>query len=170
MLFTFWLLKSLNLSKAIRPLCITFGSPLLGDAQLQSALNFSTWKHCFLNVAYTQDPRPQYFQPPGGSSIFKPFGTFRLCSASGCTCSDDPDFIMEQLFSSKSHNPDNQDFDFLFNYGQILEDLKRKALCSNDFNSTEGERNTIQACIMTQLSGIGVLRPQVAKFRYTLNF
>ncbi|KAM1868734.1 hypothetical protein ACFX15_044202 [Malus domestica] len=46
-LFTLWLLQSLDLSKAKRPLCITFGSPLIGDEQLRKCvLEFSTVGVC----------------------------------------------------------------------------------------------------------------------------
>ncbi|KAB2623731.1 senescence-associated carboxylesterase 101-like [Pyrus ussuriensis x Pyrus communis] len=40
-LFTLWLLQSLDLSKAKRPLCITFGSPLIGDEQLRQCVSQS---------------------------------------------------------------------------------------------------------------------------------
>lgn len=103
MLFAFWLLNSLDSSKTKRPLCITFGSPLLGDEQLRQCVSkISTWNYCFLHVASTQDPTPKFFQRQCMSGEYKPFGTFLLCSASGCACSEDPDFILEQLAAPNS--------------------------------------------------------------------
>lgn len=162
MLFAFWLLKSLDSSKTKRPLCITFGSPLLGDEQLRQCVSkISTWNYCFLHVASTQGPTPKFFQQQCMSGEYKPFGTFLLCSASGCACSEDPDFILEQLVAPNCQSPQIQGLD----YGQILEYLKRRALCNNGF-MFEGEIDPLKASIETQLLAIGVLLPQVAKFQY----
>ncbi|PRQ53806.1 putative carboxylesterase [Rosa chinensis] len=151
MLFSFWLLKSLDSSKSKRLLCITFGSPLLGDEQLRQCVSkFSTWNYCFLHVVSNKDPTPKLFQPPGPSGVYKPFGTFLLCSASGCACFEDPDFILGQLVAYDSQSPD---------YGQILEDFKLRAFCNNSFKF-EGEIDPLQASIKTQLLAIGVLLPQ----------
>ncbi|KAM1273444.1 hypothetical protein ACFX2H_023335 [Malus domestica] len=96
-LFTLWLLQSLNLSKAKRPLSITYGSPLTGDKQLrQCVLQFSTWSSCFLNVASINDPVPKAFLTASQASDYKPFGTFLLCSASGGSCLEDPDAILQE--------------------------------------------------------------------------
>ncbi|TQD86482.1 hypothetical protein C1H46_027971 [Malus baccata] len=71
-LFTLWLLQSLDLSKAKRPLCITFGSPLIGDEQLRKCvLEFSTWSSCFLNVASINDPVPKVFLTSQGRKVEK---------------------------------------------------------------------------------------------------
>ncbi|XP_062010032.1 senescence-associated carboxylesterase 101-like isoform X1 [Rosa rugosa] len=148
-LFTLWLLQGLNLSKAKRPLCVTFGSPLVGDEHLQQCvLQFSTWKSCFLHIVSNQDPTPQLFisRNPGE---YKPFGTFLLCSASGCACFEDPDIILEQLVKTNSQNQQ-------CHYGKILGDLKCKALCSV-LKSTEAERDSLQASLITQLQAIGIL-------------
>ncbi|KAM5581549.1 senescence-associated carboxylesterase 101-like [Rosa sericea] len=148
-LFTLWLLQGLNLSKAKRPLCVTFGSPLVGDEHLQQCvLQFSTWKSCFLHIVSNQDPTPKLFisRKPGA---YKPFGTFLLCSASGCACFEDPDIILDQLVKTNSQNQE-------CHYGKILGDLKCKALC-NVLKSTEAERDSLQASLITQLQAIGIL-------------
>ncbi|XP_062018527.1 senescence-associated carboxylesterase 101-like [Rosa rugosa] len=149
-LFTLWLLQGFNLSRANkRPLCVTFGSPLVGDEHLrQCVLQFSTLKSCFLHVVSNQDPTPQLFisRNPGA---YKPFGTFLLCSASGCACFEDPDIILEQLVKTNSQNQE-------CHYGKILGDLKCKALC-NVLKSTEAERDSLQASLITQLQAIEIL-------------
>ncbi|KAM5581552.1 hypothetical protein ABKV19_010674 [Rosa sericea] len=137
-LFTLWLLEDLNLSKTKPPLCITFGSPLVGDEQLRKCvLEFSAWKSCFLHIVSDQDHTPKIFMSRNTTGAYKPFGTFLLCSASGCACSEDPDFISEQFVPTNSHSAQTQDPNLGFSYGQILEDLKRKALC-NVFKSIGG--------------------------------
>ncbi|KAI4352685.1 hypothetical protein L6164_006910 [Bauhinia variegata] len=88
-LFTIWLLDIIGSGKK-RPLCITFGSPLIGDQNLQKAISqHSTWNSCFFNVASHLDPVPRMFISPHTSPlselstqtiVYKPFGTFLLLS------------------------------------------------------------------------------------------
>ncbi|KAK9925214.1 hypothetical protein M0R45_033545 [Rubus argutus] len=159
-LFTLWLLQGLNLSKTKRPLCVTFGSPLVGDEDLrQCVLQFLTWKSCFLHIASNQDPTPSAFLSRNTISAYKPFGTFLLCSASGCACFEDPDIILEQLVKTNSQNAQNQDLNFGCHYGKILGDLKCISL-RNAFKSTEGLADSLQASIITQLRAIDVLSQQ----------
>ncbi|KAL6139645.1 hypothetical protein ACLB2K_057947 [Fragaria x ananassa] len=151
-LFTLLLLQDLNKSKAKRPLCVTFGSPLVGDEQLrQCVLQFSTWKSCFLHIVSNQDPTPQLFisRNPGA---YKPFGTFLLCSASGCACFEDPDIILEQLMKT---DPQNQEY----HYGHILGDLKCKALC-NVSKTTDADIDSLQASLITQLEASLIIQLQ----------
>ncbi|KAM1918921.1 hypothetical protein FF1_023486 [Malus domestica] len=157
-LFTLWLLQSLNLSKAKRPLCITFGSPLTGDEQLrQCVLQFSTWSSCFLNVASINDPVPKAFLTASQASDYKPFGTFLLCSASGGSCFEDPDAILQLLVETGSQSAQiqgpNLGFQY-FDYGQILSDLKLKAFSRDVFELVEEDRVPLKAGIKTQLAAI----------------
>ncbi|KAL6143336.1 hypothetical protein ACLB2K_054031 [Fragaria x ananassa] len=159
-LFTLWLLEGLDLLKTKRPLCITFGSPLVGDEHLQKCLlEFSTWKSCFLHIVSDQDHAPKFFLSRNTTGAYKPFGTFLLCSASGCACSEDPDFILEQFVTTNSQSAQTQDSNLGFPYGQILEDLKRKALC-NISKSIGGVSDPLQASIITQLLAVGVITQQ----------
>ncbi|CAN6572152.1 unnamed protein product [Malus baccata var. baccata] len=157
-LFTLWLLQSLNLSKAKRPLCITFGSPLTGDEQLrQCVLQFSTWSSCFLNVASINDPVPKAFLTASQASNYKPFGTFLLCSASGGSCFDDPDAILQLLVDTGSQSAQiqgpNLGFQY-FDYGQILSDLKLKVFSRDVLELVEEDRVPLKAGIKTQLAAI----------------
>ncbi|KAE8689311.1 Detected protein of confused Function [Hibiscus syriacus] len=65
-LFTLWLLEGLDISKEKRPLCLTFGSPLLGDKGFQQAISeHPAWHSCFLHVAATsKDSIPRLFIAP----------------------------------------------------------------------------------------------------------
>ncbi|CAN6702657.1 unnamed protein product [Malus baccata var. baccata] len=163
-LFTLWLLQSLDLSKAKRPLCITFGSPLIGDEKLRKCvLEFSTWSSCFLNVASINDPVPKVFLTSQGSG-YKPFGTFLLCSSSGGSCIEDADAILQLLVETSSQcvqNPVLNSGTQLFDYGKILNDLKTKALFRDVFELVEEDRVPLNAGIKTQLAAIlGVLSSQ----------
>ncbi|KAM1565720.1 hypothetical protein ACFX1Z_044485 [Malus domestica] len=163
-LFTLWLLQSLDLSKAKRPLCITFGSPLIGDEQLRKCvLEFSTWSSCFLNVASINDPVPKVFLTSQGSG-YKPFGTFLLCSSPGGSCIEDADAILQLLVETSSQcvqNPVPNSGTQLFDYGKILNDLKTKALFRDVFELVEEDRVPLNAGIKTQLAAIlGVLSSQ----------
>ncbi|XP_068334969.1 senescence-associated carboxylesterase 101-like [Pyrus communis] len=164
-LFTLWLLESLDFSKAKRPLCITFGSPLIGDEKLrQCVLEFSTWTSCFLNVASINDPVPKVFLTSQASG-YKPFGTFLLCSSSGGSCFEDADAILQLLVETNSQcvqNPVPNSGTQLFDYGKILNDLKTKALSRDDFELVEEDRVPLKAGIKTQLAAIlGVLSSQL---------
>ncbi|KAM1460640.1 hypothetical protein TB2_044930 [Malus domestica] len=163
-LFTLWLLQSLDLLKAKHLLCITFGSPLIGDEQLrQCVLEFSTWSSCFLNVASINDPVPKVFLTSQGSG-YKPFGTFLLCSSSGGSCIEDADAILQLLVETSSQcvqNPVPNSGTQLFDYGKILNDLKTKALSRDVFELVEEDRVPLKAGIKTQLAAIlGVLSSQ----------
>ncbi|XP_048433850.1 senescence-associated carboxylesterase 101 [Pyrus x bretschneideri] len=159
-LFTLWLLQILDLSKAKRPLCITFGSPLIGDENLrQCVLEFSTWSSCFLNVASINDPVPKVFLTSQASG-YKPFGTFLLCSSSGGSCFEDADAILQLLVETSSHSVPNSGTQF-FDYGKILNDLKTKALSRDVFELVEEDRVPLKAGIKTQLAALlGVLSSQ----------
>ncbi|KAM2858588.1 hypothetical protein COP2_024105 [Malus domestica] len=157
-LFTLWLLQSLDLSKVKRPLCITFGSPLIGDGNLrQCVLQFSKWSSCFLNVASINDPVPKVFLTASQASDYKPFGTFLLCSASGCSCFEDPNAILQLLVETSSQSAQiqgpNSGIQF-FDYGQILSDLKLKAFSRDVFELVEEDRFPLKAGIKTQLAAI----------------
>ncbi|KAB2623732.1 senescence-associated carboxylesterase 101-like [Pyrus ussuriensis x Pyrus communis] len=164
-LFTLWLLQTLDLSKSKRPLCITFGSPLIGDEQLrQYVLQVSTWSSCFLNVASINDPVPKVFLTASQASGYKPFGTFLLCSASGGSCFEDPDAILQLLVETSSQSAQiqgpNLGFQY-FDYGQILNDLKIKAFSRDVFELVEEDRIPLKAGIKTRLAAIfGVLSSQ----------
>ncbi|XP_004296569.1 PREDICTED: senescence-associated carboxylesterase 101-like [Fragaria vesca subsp. vesca] len=159
-LFTLWLLEGFNVLKTKRPLCVTFSSPFVGDEHLRKCvLEFSTWKSCFLHVVSDQDHTPKLFMSRNTFGAYKPFGTFLLCSTSGSATSEDPDFISEQFVTANSLSAQTQDPNLGFPYGHILEDLKRKALC-NVYKSIGGERDPLEASIITQLLAVGVVSQQ----------
>ncbi|KFK23720.1 hypothetical protein AALP_AAs72314U000100 [Arabis alpina] len=114
-LFTLWLLETVDPGQK-RLLCITFGSPLIGDASLQQILENSVRNSCFLHVA-----QPKTHITEG----FKSFGTFLICDGSECICIDDPEVVTELL------NGVNTNLD-LVNYGDILHHLNQSVLSTED--------------------------------------
>ncbi|KAJ4826428.1 hypothetical protein Tsubulata_013618 [Turnera subulata] len=117
-LFTLWLLDSINqipkknVPAPMLPLCITFGSPLLGDKGFQKGiLERRKWNACYLHVAGNKDPYPRHFvsiqgHQAGASTSeavhYKPIGTFFLCSELGCACVEDPEVVSKLLKSTQS--------------------------------------------------------------------
>ncbi|XP_059670214.1 senescence-associated carboxylesterase 101-like isoform X1 [Cornus florida] len=158
-LFTLWLLESISpKGKAIkRPLCITFGSPLVGDYGFQQAiLERPTWTSCFLHVASNCDPIPKLFVSTSQNGGYQPFGTFLLCSESGCACFEEPESVSELLVAMRSDGVGNQDPN---NYTRILECLKSKAICKGSSGLT-GMSSTLRGGIITQLEAIGIKTSQ----------
>ncbi|XP_017439671.1 senescence-associated carboxylesterase 101-like isoform X1 [Vigna angularis] len=125
-LFTVLLLESIGSGKK-RPLCITFGSPLIGDKKLQEAISRSSVRSsCFLHVVSCKDSLPKKLnsQPVD----YMPFGTFLFCSDTGATCFENPEFVLELLVSSI--NDQSQGFE-VADYGKLVKNLNRKAICKD---------------------------------------
>ncbi|KAK1404483.1 Senescence-associated carboxylesterase 101 [Heracleum sosnowskyi] len=153
-LFTLWLLnnsyKKIVYRQTKFPICLTFGSPLLGDEGLQKAiLGRPSWASCFVHVVSTQDPLPGLFLSRHTTidSEFKSFGLYLFCSGSGVACFSQPEFVLELLGSSL-----NQPFN---DYGLILEGLKGKAIVRGT-NLAGFDNNSLRTGITLQLQAIGI--------------
>ncbi|XP_061369747.1 senescence-associated carboxylesterase 101-like [Gastrolobium bilobum] len=125
-LFTISLLDSIGSGKN-RPLCITFGSPLIGDKGLQQAISGSSnWNSCFLHVVSHKDPLPRLFITNHDSQTndYMPFGTFLLCSDQNSACFENPGSVLRQfeVFASNDGNQSSQPVD----YGEIVKILNVK--------------------------------------------
>lgn len=148
-LFTLWLLEIVDFSKTKHPICITFGSPLIGDSHLQKALfQYSSWNSCFLHVVSNNDPIPRKFINHNANA-YKPFGTFLLCSNLGCSCFEEPESILELLAATASDGSPNQGVD----YENIVKHLKHKALFKN-VSEADWATSPYTVGIVTQLSVI----------------
>ncbi|XP_050278428.1 lipase-like PAD4 [Quercus robur] len=155
--FTISLLEKFNFSTTKRPLCITFGSPFIGDEGLQETISkFAAWNSCFLRVVSDQDPVPRVL-----INDYKPFGTFLLCSVLGCSCFKDPQTILELLMAAYIGSPENQDPNKVFeSYGTFLEHLNRKVLCKDTTDhesSIDWTTPPLRASIITKLAAIGLV-------------
>ncbi|XP_048133389.1 senescence-associated carboxylesterase 101-like isoform X2 [Rhodamnia argentea] len=125
-LFTLWLLNKLDPTE-FNLLCITFGSPLLGDTAFQQAVSrHLTWNSCFLHVVHKDDSVPRLYlvPPPADQSLYKPFGTFLLCSESGGACFQAPESIIELLkYGNQEDVAENQESTPI-DYKNVIERLE----------------------------------------------
>ncbi|OMP08762.1 Sulfatase [Corchorus olitorius] len=169
-LFTLWLLESLDVTAAKHPLCLTFGSPLVGDKGFQQAISeHPVWTSCFLHVAASEDPIPGLFITPhylnnkglSSQSIFyKPFGTFLLCCETGCSCSDNPEAVIELLKAMPLGKNSGNEERLIVDYGRIVENLESLIIFKgisqlNDFIPT-----SLRAGTILQLGAVGVHKSQ----------
>lgn len=148
-LFTLLLLDGFD-SRKKKPLCITFGSPLIGDKGLQKSIsNSSSWNSCFLHVVSCNDPLPRKFITDHTSS-YVPFGTFLVCYDTYSTCFENPDSVLAVL--ETSIHDGSQVFGSI-EYGNIVERLHRKAICKDTANQVQAVNysDSLQACIGLQL-------------------
>ncbi|KAL1827659.1 hypothetical protein ACET3Z_006071 [Daucus carota] len=154
-LFTLWLLDTIYLKTAKTPLCLTFGSPLLGDNALQQAISERpTWISCFLHVISNQDPVPRYL-----AKGHMPFGAALFISESGCACFEDPQSILEIIkATSFGEFEDSQ----IFDYGSMLKKLRYNAICQGRKEEVDtcDISDPVQCGITLQLLAIGAIEPE----------
>ncbi|XP_059449360.1 senescence-associated carboxylesterase 101-like isoform X2 [Corylus avellana] len=171
-LFTLWLLDKINLATTKRPLCITFGSPLIGDDGLQEAiLQYSAWNSCFLHVVSDRDPVPRVLISPynptapelaSPTNEYKPFGTFLLYSELGCACLEDPESVLVLLVATYSEGSG-------FDYKDIFQQLNGNVICKDSTKVDEWIAQPLQAGIITQLGAIGLGRLQLQQQSIDMN-
>lgn len=142
------------------PLCVTFGSPFVGNQGLQQAiLEFSNWNSCFLHVVGNKDPFPKTSiahndTTQSVSEDYKAFGTFILCSEKGCACVDDLEVVSRLLESSrKQASCESQEIDY---YVEIVNDLKSKVMIRGNSQLDLSNVQPLKAGIILQLEAIGV--------------
>lgn len=156
-LFTLWLLETISSTDNDRPLCITFGSPLIGDSGLQKAISQRpTWNSCFLHVASYKDPIPKLFACI--ESGYKPFGTFLLCSESGYGCFEESESALDLMKAMRLDGGTQ-----MFCYGELLKRFKRRVICSRGVSQREGKDFTpLQMGIFIQIVPVNVEATQVS--------
>ncbi|KAF8032678.1 hypothetical protein BT93_D1562 [Corymbia citriodora subsp. variegata] len=171
-LFTLSLLDTLDPTKYEFILCITFGSPLLGDDDFQQALSHHrTWSSCFLHVVHKDDCVPRSFlgPPTSGQPSYKPFGPYLWCSESGCACFQAPDSVIELLLHK---GPENDQESQTFDYKDVITCLEkityappgrrhgsRKGKKGDGF-SLGHEPDTYKAGVTAQVTAVGLCDSQ----------
>ncbi|MCD7466104.1 hypothetical protein HAX54_002503 [Datura stramonium] len=174
-LFTLWLLDSLPRYSVQRTLCITFGSPLLGNNGFQKATSeHPTWSSCFLHVVSNKDPVPGFLISDHNASAatlttptyYMPFGTYLFCSESGFSCFEEPESILELLMIGSSRCTESENLNNcsqVIDYGHILEQLKNKAICRGISELPDSISNPLQAgtYLMLEATGVGKLQENV---------
>ena len=168
-LFTLSLLEKFNFSKTEGPLCITFGSPLIGEENLQEAISkYAAWNSRFLHVVSNQDLVPRVL-----INGYQPFGTFLFCSKLGCSCFEDHQTILELLTATNSGTLENEDPNKVFeSYGTFVKDLNRKVICKDTIDHEsliDWTTTPLRAGIITQLAAIELVQSQVTQLQLFLD-
>ncbi|XP_054797405.1 senescence-associated carboxylesterase 101-like isoform X1 [Prosopis cineraria] len=148
-LFTLLLLEKMD-PKQKHPLCITFGSPLIGDQKFQQAISRSSnWNSCFLHVASLRDPFLSYSI---SHNSYSPFGIFFLCSDYGSACFESPVSVLKLLNHMTQLNQEFQNPD----YGNIVKNLNRKAICKDtDDGPNIPHSDILEESLALQLCALG---------------
>ncbi|KAD4584964.1 hypothetical protein E3N88_22565 [Mikania micrantha] len=141
-----------------RPICITFGSPLVGDAGLRQAIaQRPQWESSFLNVVAKNDPVACYNS--SSNTTFEPFGTFLFCTElGGHAAFDDEHSILQVLKAMKSLNAGES---HVYDYTNILSSMRRKVLYRGDSELGEFNLNPLRAGIALRLREIGVSNAEI---------
>ncbi|KAK6797112.1 hypothetical protein RDI58_004814 [Solanum bulbocastanum] len=174
-LFTLWLLESLPSYGAQHILCITFGSPLLGNNGFQKAMSeHPTWSSCFLHVVSDKDPVPGFLISDHNASAatlttptwYMPFGIYLFGSESGFSCFENPQSILELLMIMSSRCVESENLhnrSQVIDYGHILEQLKNKAICRGISELPDSISNPLQAgtYLLLEATGVGKLQENV---------
>lgn len=158
-LFALWLhhLKDKsesNGSKNIRrPICITFGSPLVGDEALRRAIfERPQSRSCFLNVVAKTDPFPCLFSSNGA---YKPFGTYLFCTQSGgCTSFENDDSILAVL---DAMTIPSAEYIQMHDYKYDLISIKNNVLYRGVSELGEFDLNSLRAGITLQFMEVGLV-------------
>lgn len=154
-LFTLWLLDSLDPTATKRPLCITFGSPLVGDHRFQQAVSqYSTWNSCFLQVVHKDDNSPNLFD----SKFYCPFGTYLFCSESGSACFEASASASVVLKKMAEDNHGRGGGVQGYDYGPVIDCLRSKDLIFEDTEKQTkggGGVGLLKIGIEAQLAAIG---------------
>ncbi|XP_076931994.1 senescence-associated carboxylesterase 101-like [Bidens hawaiensis] len=139
--------------KTKRPICITFGSPVIGDASFQGAIaERPQWKSRFLNVVAKEDPVASFFS---SNTPYRPFGTYLFCTESGgYTTFEDQDSILLVLDAMRLWNACNLQ---IYDYANVWSSVRKKVLYRGLSEPNEFNLNSLRAGITLQLKEAGVL-------------
>ncbi|XP_054797833.1 senescence-associated carboxylesterase 101-like isoform X2 [Prosopis cineraria] len=152
-LFTLWLFDTVD-PRDKHPLCITFGSPLIGDQNLQQAVCGSNrWNSCFLHVVSREDPLPFSLT---STTLYEPFGIYLLCSDHGSACVESPASIKKLLEEMRPMMGGFEMEGFRSpGYGYVVENLERNATCKDSTACNISCCNILQKSLDLQLQKLG---------------
>ncbi|KAI8029069.1 GPI ethanolamine phosphate transferase 1 [Camellia lanceoleosa] len=146
-----------------------FWFTLIGDNGFQQAISERPiWNSSFLHVASNQDPIPKLFasphdvlniEPTSHASVYKPFGTFLLCSESGCACFEEPESVLDLMVAISSDGGPNEGLQII-DYGHVLERLKHGAIYQGISKLGIWNGSPPQTGIVIQIEAIKVGRTQ----------
>ncbi|CAH8337677.1 unnamed protein product [Eruca vesicaria subsp. sativa] len=134
-------------------LCITFGSPLLGNQSLSSSVSRSRLAHKFCHVVSIHDLIPR-----GNDDRFWPFGTYLFCSDSGGLCLDNADSVRRMfciLNSTGTRNIEEHQ-----RYGHYVSTLSHQFLISRSFHGRNISSNSYEAGVALAVESLGFSNDQ----------
>ncbi|XP_024978308.1 senescence-associated carboxylesterase 101-like [Cynara cardunculus var. scolymus] len=162
-LFALWLQHAVDVKEASgskdtkRPICITFGCPLVGDEALQRSVSERPqWKSGFLNVVAKTDPVASFISSKiQAERPYKPFGTFLFCTESGGhTAFEDQESVLAVLHAMASSRHGNMEVP---DYENHLTAIRRKALYRGVSEFGQFNLNPLRAGITWQFKEVGML-------------
>ncbi|XP_076899902.1 senescence-associated carboxylesterase 101-like [Bidens hawaiensis] len=118
--------------KMKRPICVTFGCPIIGDDIFQRAIaERPQWESSFLNVVAKEDPVASFFS---SHTPYKPLGTYLVCKESGgYKTYEDQDSILQVLDGMKLWNACNfQVYDYINNLNSIRRKILYREISKSD--------------------------------------
>ncbi|XP_010503985.1 PREDICTED: lipase-like PAD4 [Camelina sativa] len=142
-----WLLSQPS-QPSFRLLCITFGSPLLGNQSLSTSISRSRLAHNFSNVVSIHDRVPR-----SSNEQFWPFGTYLFCSDKGGICLDNADSVCRMflmLNAAGTLNVEEQQ-----RYGPYVSTLSHMFLKSRNFLGGNISENSYEAGVALAVEALG---------------
>ncbi|CAG7905869.1 hypothetical protein BRARA_D00590 [Brassica rapa] len=144
-----WLLSQPS-KPSFRLLCITFGSPLLGNQSLSSSISRSRLAHNFCNVVSIHDLAPRR------NDDLWPFGTFLFCSDNGGVCLDNADSVRRMFFILNSTGTPN--IEERPRYEHYVSTFSHQFLVSRSFSGGSLSDNSYQAGVALAVESLGFSR------------
>ncbi|KAJ0245621.1 Lipase-like PAD4 [Hirschfeldia incana] len=141
-----WLLSQPS-KPSFRLLCITFGSPLLGNQSLSASIFRSRLAHNFCNVVSIHDLAPRR------NDDLWPFGTFLLCSDNGGVCLDNAASVRRMfLILNSSGTPNIEERP---RYEHYVSKLSHQFLISRSFHGGSLSDNSYRAGVALAVESLG---------------
>ncbi|XP_010426858.1 PREDICTED: lipase-like PAD4 [Camelina sativa] len=142
-----WLLSQPS-QPSFRLLCITFGSPLLGNQSLSTSISRSRLAHNFSHVVSIHDRVPR-----SSNEQFWPFGTYLFCTDNGGICLDNADSVRRMflmLNAAGTLNAEEQQ-----RYGHYVSTLSHMFLKSRNFLGGNISENSYEAGVALAVEALG---------------
>ncbi|CAN6977163.1 unnamed protein product [Brassica rapa subsp. trilocularis] len=147
-----WLLSQPS-PPPFRLLCITFGSPLLGNQSFSFSVSRSRLAHKFCQVVSIHD-----LVPRGNDDRFWPFGTYLFCSDSGGLCLENADSVcgMFRILNSTG-TPKIEEHQ---GYGYYVSTLSHQFLISRSSCGGRISDNSYEAGVALAVESLGFSNDQ----------
>ncbi|CAH2064312.1 unnamed protein product [Thlaspi arvense] len=134
-------------------LCITFGSPLLGNQSLSSSISRSRLAHNFCHVVSVHD-----LVPRRNDDRFWPFGTYLFCSDNGGVCLDNAASVRRMfLILNSTGTPNIEEHQ---RYGHYVSTLSHQFLISRSFRGGNISENSYEAGVALAVESLGFSNDQ----------